>query len=171
MTAKTNEDRLQNDAPDMAIQFCVNYLIGKVTDNPQFYEPCAGNGSIVKFFRKIGAKILGSDKFIEFDGNKQVDFLAWDATKINRSWFIVTKPPFNLIGDFLNKCVSMPNSFAIFARLEHVATQHFKQIYDVHGANIDVLIMTPSLTGLDVDDGHCVWIIKAPFCKKQWLLV
>ncbi len=164
-----NEDSLQYDTPDMAIKFCVDYLIGKVTDNPQFYEPCAGNGSIVKFFRKLGAKILGSDKFIEFEGNKQVDFLELDASQIHSSWFIITKPPFDLMKDFLNKCVSLPNSFAILARLEDVATQDFKQIYDVHGANMDILIMTRSLTGLNTD--HCVWIIKAPFCKKQWLLV
>ncbi len=111
--------------------------------------------------------------FFKFEDSPEIDFLELETVSPNL--FIVTNPPFSLMKEFIRKCVSLGNPFAILAKLDLIASAYFKDIYDEYGANMDIIIMSPKLffthEGTEMDVGKCVWIVKGDACNRGLSIV
>lgn len=92
-------------------------------------EPACGNGALVLPLRNRGYDVVATDlhDWSCPDAETGVDFLstAFDdvVAGINEPYGIITNPPFNIIGPFVERAVSLSPYVAFFARLAFLESE------------------------------------------------
>lgn len=96
-----DRDNVDYYTPDNAL----NRLLDIIPKDYIIWEPCAGEGHIVRFFEKHGYKIISSD--IKNDQN----FLIYEPSE--RWDIIVTNPPYKLSDQIIQRCYSLNKPFLL----------------------------------------------------------
>ena len=141
------------ESPDNAIMLLdpiLDTLKGKV-----IYEPCCGNGAIVKYLEKKGFTVIARDLYTT---EVKHDYLAEEDPEYD---VLITNPPFCIKHQFFEKAMMSGKPFIILLPLQFLVP---KCSYDnIKKCAIDLIIMNPSPKFLnenaDRQVGECAWMI------------
>lgn len=107
------------------------------------YEPCCGNGAIVKFLEKRGFTVIGRDLYATEDKH---DYLLAEDPEYD---ILITNPPFCLKHQFFEKAMHSGKPFIMLLPLQFLTP---KCSYDnIKKCEIDIMVMNPSPTFLNGD--------------------
>ncbi len=81
--------------PDNAL----DRLLGIIPKNFVIWEPCSGQGHMVRFFEQHGYKVISSDI------SKGQNFLIYEPDE--HYDIIITNPPYNLSDQIINRCYTL----------------------------------------------------------------
>jgi len=132
--------------PDNALHPLLPY----VNKNHRIWECADGTGNIVRFFRKQGFDIFGTDI------KNGYDFLTSDRDDFD---CIITNPPFSLKDKWLEKCYSYKKPFALLLPLTALEGKHRGELYNQYG--IEVIILDGRVQYMG--KGNC-WFNSSWFC-------
>jgi len=125
-----------------------------------FYDPCAGDGRIVRWIRESGRTCAGAELFPQPD----TDFAAQDfLTDFTRRDFIVTNPPFSLAFEFCEHAVRHSTETLFLLRLGFLGSQQREEWFK---ANEPSALFPLSTRPAFVRACRC----KDDTCKHDWIL-
>lgn len=96
-----NPENTEYYTPDNAL----DRLLKVIPKDSVIWEPCYGDGHIVRFFEKNGYKVISSDI------KKGQDFLVYEPQEPYD--IIVTNPPYKLSNKILQRCYSLNKPFLL----------------------------------------------------------
>jgi hypothetical protein len=141
------------ESPDNAIMLLdpiLETLKGKV-----IYEPCCGNGAIVKYLEKKGFTVIARDMYTT---EVKHDYLVEKDPEYD---VLITNPPFCIKHQFFEKAMLSGKPFILLLPLQFLTP---KCSYDnIKKCAIDMIIMNPSPKFLnenaDRQVAECAWFI------------
>jgi hypothetical protein len=141
------------ETPDNALMLLdpiLETLKGKV-----IYEPCCGNGAIVRYLEKKGFTVIARDLYTT---EVKQDYLVDEDPDYD---VLITNPPFCLKHEFFEKAMLSGKPFILLLPLQFLTP---KCSYDnIKKCPIDIIIMNPSPVFLnenaDRQVGDCGWFI------------
>ena len=119
------------------------------------YEPCCGNGAIVKYLEKKGFSVIARDLYTT---EEKHDYLVDEDPEYD---VLITNPPFCIKHQFFEKAMLSGKPFILLLPLQFLIP---KRSYDnIKKCAIDMIIMNPSPKFLnenaDRQVGECAWFI------------
>lgn len=125
-------------------------LEGKV-----IYEPCCGNGAIVRYLEKKGFTVLSRDLYTT---ELKQDYLVEEDPEYD---VLITNPPFCSKHHFFEKALLSLKPFIMLLPLQFLVTKCSYE--NIKKCLIDIIIMNPSPSFLNGDVerhvGECGWFI------------
>lgn len=122
-----NKSNFEYYTPDNAII----KLLEIIPKDYIIWEPCAGEGHIVRFFQKHGYKVISSD--IKFGQ----DFLNY---KPNEPYdIIITNPPFNISNKIIQRCYSLKKPFMLLVPFNIMQGLHRTTLFQSYGISLFLL--------------------------------
>ena len=125
----------------------------KLMKGKVIFEPCCGNGAIVKYLEASGFAVIGRDLYAT---EEKHDYLLADDPEYD---VLITNPPFCLKHQFFEKAMHSGKPFIMLLPLQFLTP---KCSYDnIKKCEIDIMVMNPSPTFLNGDVersvGDCGW--------------
>lgn len=106
-TPETVQTRDFFQTPSYALDILLPFIPKYIN---RIYEPAAGNGKIVNYFKLKEYPVMAFD----INGNYEYEnFLETERVILNKGTMIVTNPPFSLKKKFYDKCKSFGLPFAL----------------------------------------------------------
>ena len=112
--------------------YCVDRLLEALElPGGTWYEPCAGNGNIIKAVNALRSDVVwkANEIQVQFKGQIEAlvkpenltiaDFLQTTPPKVD---VIITNPPYSLVGDFIVSSLMHANHVAMLLRLSFIAS-------------------------------------------------
>lgn len=164
--------RAANDyyaTPDYAFKPLLALLPSDVT----FFEPCAGDGRLIRWLRESDRKAHGSDLFPLAEAGSvypgfPTDFLA--DTRDHQ--FILTNPPFSLAVAFFDHALKHAPEVMMLQRLNYLATRERHAWWCAHEPDaLFVLSVRPDFDGRGGDSTDYCWYYWGPRWKGIWHLL
>lgn len=137
------------------------------------WDPCCGDGAILKVCEAEGYTTIGEDLFDRGYGTSGRDFL-----KARRSrGSILTNPPFHLMNEFIIKALDLGGYCAFLATFNYLGSKgRYTSIFSVRPPQrVYILSDRPSLAKPKVKNGKMkqtkaldyLWLVWDPRTKKQ----
>jgi hypothetical protein len=125
----------------------------KTMEGKVIFEPCCGNGRIVKFLEERGFTVIGRDLY---STEVKHDYLIEDDPEYD---VLLTNPPFALKHQFFEKAMSSGKPFIMLLPLQFLTPKC--SFENIKRCKIDIMIMNPSPVFLNGDVerqvGDCGW--------------
>jgi hypothetical protein len=102
------------------------------------YEPCAGNGAIVNFFKAKGFTVFSSDLYF---GENRADFLNNDKHPVFD--VLITNPPYKGKVDFLETAYKLGKKFILMLPLASVSSAGCGELLRKNGFALGILNTRP----------------------------
>lgn len=126
------------------------------------YEPCAGNGAIVKVFEDCGLEVVYSD--LNF-GDKKADFLNNQAHP--EFDVLITNPPYAKKWLFLEQAYKLNKRFALLLPLECVSQRKCQDLFKTYGVSVGIVNPRPKFLRdgklCDPCISGCAWFFGGPW--------
>lgn len=137
----------------------------------KYWEPCAGDGRLIRWLRKSGREASGCDLFpqasIDYPSVDSVDYLK-DNSKRD---FVITNPPFSLAFEMCQHALQHSNEFMFLLRLSFLESDERGDWLTAHEpAGIWVLRKRPSFVMSVTCKSTIVKGADNSPCKHNWLL-
>jgi hypothetical protein len=133
----------------MLLEGALKTMKGKV-----IFEPCCGNGRIVKFLLERGFTVIGRDLY---STEVKHDYLIEDDPVYD---VLLTNPPFALKHQFFEKAMNSGKPFIMLLPLQFLTPKC--SFENIKRCKIDIMIMNPSPVFLNGDVerqvGDCGWM-------------
>ncbi len=138
------------DSAIMLLDPILETLKGKV-----IYEPCCGNGAIVKYLEKKGFTVIARDLYTT---EEKHDYLVEEDPEYD---VLITNPPFCIKHEFFEKAMLSGKPFILLLPLQFLIPKC--SYNNIKNCAIDMIIMNPSPKFLnenaDRQVGECAWFI------------
>jgi methylase of polypeptide subunit release factors len=125
-------------------------LEGKV-----IFEPCCGNGAIVKYLEKKGLTVISRDLYTT---DEKHDYLVEEDPEYD---VIITNPPFCVKHEFFNKAILSVKPFIMLLPIQFLTAK--KSYENILNCKMDLIIFNPSPVFINKDQnravGDCAWMI------------
>jgi len=108
--------------PESALDILVPYLNKKWV----IWECASGKGNLIRGFKKMGFKVIGTDK--EFDFTKNSLRKSYDA--------IITNPPYSIKEKFLERCYELRKPFALLMPLTALESEKRQKLFRKYGVQL-----------------------------------
>ena len=131
------------ETPENALMLLEPFL--KVMEGKTIYEPCCGNGAIVKFLEKRGFTVIGRDLYTT---EQKHDYLLAEDPVYD---VLITNPPFCLKHEFFEKAMNSQKPFIMLLPLQFLTPKRSNE--NIKKCEIDIMVMNPSPKFLN-DDGN-----------------
>jgi hypothetical protein len=133
-----------------------------------FWEPCAGDGRLIRWLRESGRQAKGCDIERRCDLiEEQRDYLTDDF----RHDFVITNPPFSLAFEMAQHALIYANEFMFLLRLSFLESEDRGTWFEKHEPNgLWVLKKRPSFV-MSITCKSAVQVAgETASCKHNWLL-
>jgi len=118
------------------------------------WECACGKGNLVKAFRDLGYKVIGTD--IEHDFLKNDLHEHWDC--------IVTNPPYSLKDEWIARCYELGKPFALLMPLTALEGIFRGALYKKYG--VQLIIPNRRVNFITPNGGSSSWFQTAWFCYR-----